>query len=138
MNITPEQLDAQHLRDEQRSKAHELAKVNLEYAQACGFKKLPGDFNTKEWKERLLFEWDGVLVKLQTKVIESPTQILVANECWVDQETYDALITGKACAPPPEKFVHPFERGGPCPKCGSMGIIDASQSLDCNACGYSW
>lgn len=25
-----------------------------------------------------------------------------------------------------------------CPKCGSSDIIDASQSLDCNACGHSW
>ena len=29
-------------------------------------------------------------------------------------------------------------RGGPCPKCGGMDIIDASQSLDCNGCGHSW
>lgn len=27
---------------------------------------------------------------------------------------------------------------GACPKCGGTDLVDASQSIDCNACGHSW
>lgn len=55
-----------------------------------------------------------------------------------------SIVTCKACkalldTKVSEKLTKP-PRGdiAVCPRCGSLDITDASQSLDCNNCGHSW
>lgn len=130
MNITPDQLDAHRLRQTLRDCAHALVNANVEYAKANGFRRLPPAYATREWKKRIVFEWQGTVVALQTCVIEEPTRIVVVDENWTDEETLAALASVERCTD--------AEPVGRCYNCGG-GNLRFSQTLTtCSDCGNSW